>query len=366
MNPNRAELAWPSGDRPGPLDFSFKTPFEAGLAISEAIRPWIPEARRGPALRLEALLPPDGPVGRYRLRLDDRAFFIRVSSRPGWPEREKTLVDYLHQGGAPVNPILAAGIPLPWRGFMYRIDIRPLIEGRHFQGEARDVRRVAEALAACHRRLAGLPMAPTVKKAAGRRAGELSQAVESLRNAIRSDNFTLFGDRADWAAAHRDWLAQMIEGIRTDLSGLDGAQCLHGEVHPGNVIFRHPDGRPVLLDFEQSVYTFAPPTWDLAYMVQRFCLGEYPDAAPVGKRLEAAARGYGRPLPELAGMIRQTAWHAMAVIVNRLVTGGITTPPSEYDKFVRLEAQAGQLMTAPPPMRPHPIHDRPAHTSRRP
>jgi hypothetical protein len=85
---------------------------------------------------------------------------------------------------------------------------------------------------------------------------------------------------------------------------------------------------------------FAPPAWDLAFLVQRFCLCDDPSPSVALQRLSVVANAYGSPLPSLAGMMRQAAWFTMATIVDLRVSGGVVTPKDEYDKFVRLEGQA--------------------------
>ena len=130
----------------------------------------------------------------------------------------------------------------------------------------------------------------------------------------------------------------MAEEFTPLLDRVEGAQCLHGEVHCANVIF--DDGRAVLVDFEESVHTFAPPDWDLAFMVQRFCLEDRPAHAPARERVASMEEAYGSPLPPLAAMMRQTAWFSIAKIVALRSFWDIETPAPEHRKFVALEHQA--------------------------
>jgi hypothetical protein len=106
------------------------------------------------------------------------------------------------------------------------------------------------------------------------------------------------------------------------------------------VVFRSIDGAAVLVDFEESVHVFGPPAWDLAFLVQRFCLCDDPSPSVGLQRLAVVAEAYGGPLPGLATMMRQAAWFSMATIIDLRMSHGVVTPMDEYDKFVRLARQA--------------------------
>ena len=119
------------------------------------------------------------------------------------------------------------------------------------------------------------------------------------------------------------------------------AQGIHGEVHPGNVIFS-PAGEVVLVDFEESVHHFTAPSWDLAFFVQRFCLGDGPDEALLRDRLAVVAEQYGTSLQGLSLTMRQIAWYSVLMLAYYRLNQ-VVSPRSEYDKFVRLERQARTL-----------------------
>jgi hypothetical protein len=102
------------------------------------------------------------------------------------------------------------------------------------------------------------------------------------------------------------------------------------QVHPGNVIFRAEDGEPVCwISRKRPVH--ASPAWDVAHLVQRFCLRDDPEPREALSRLVPVVLGYGRLPDGLGDMMRQAAWHSMAVIIDLLVSEGVETPPSEYE-----------------------------------
>src|SRR6185503_11651965 len=113
-------------------------------------------------------------------------------------------------------------------------------------------------------------------------------------------------------------------GVDTRVDDEPAAQCVHGEVHQGNVVFA--DGRAVLVDLEEAARLYAPPAWDLAYLVQRFCLTDAPAPAERGARLAAVAEGYGAPLPPLAATMQRIARLMLLTIVDAWVHDGVRTP----------------------------------------
>ena len=335
---SEAEFAWPSGDVPGVLEFRHEPPSRVREAIIEAVKPSFAPLAAARTTQVHSLSAGDGPAGRYRVATECGTWFIRVSARQGVPQREQEFVRYLDQQGVMVNPLLAAGVPLHWEGRQFRLDVRPFIQGRHFDGSPEDVRQVARSVAACHRALTHFPDADAVRAAAARWNRGLADVVGRLAEALSSADGGLFAERAPWMKAHRAWLTRMTRACTPLLDEAADAQCLHGEVHPGNVCFT-AGGEAVLVDFEESVHRFAPPAWDLAFLVQRFCLSDEPSLELARQRLHLVADGYGVALPPLAEMMRQAAWHSLATLLWLRFEEGIVAPAQEYDKFVHLEQQ---------------------------
>ena len=50
------------------------------------------------------------------------------------------------------------------------------------------------------------------------------------------------------------------------------AQMIHGDMNYGNIIFNRVDGKPIIIDFEDSGATWLSPLYDLAFVIQRFIL----------------------------------------------------------------------------------------------
>jgi Ser/Thr protein kinase RdoA (MazF antagonist) len=347
-----AEFGWPGGDQPGPLEFNHEPPPPVAEAIKGALAPFFPRVME-PGAYLRALQRVTGPVGRYRLATSKGSWFVRVTLRRRDPPLERALTAYLASRGVSINPLLVAGANLEWNGRALRVDVRPMIFGRNFDGSAADLQSVASTLAACHRALRSWPRADAVRKAARNRAERLAAIRDRIAGALKDDAFDAFVPHASWtaaygswAAAHRDWLAEMIADFDPYHDRWSGAQCLHGQIHRGNVLFRSDDGAAVLVDFEESVHVFAPVAWDVAHLVQRFCLHDAPSIPVARHRHSIIAKAYGVAVPGLTEMMRQAAWFSIAAILERHVSRRIVTPLEEYKKFVDLERQARSYESA--------------------
>ena len=321
-------MAWATGDRPGALDFRHAPSPGVAAALVAAL------AGMGIAAdRFAALQPAESPVGRYRADGSDGPLFLRVSSRIGQPALEQAITGHLAAAGVPVNPILAVGA-LVWQGDSLRVDVRPYLAGRHFAGDPADLAAVAATLRSCHRALADYPAAAQVAS----EAADWNARIDDARHRLGGGD--LAGLPAGWAMRRRPWLAEAMAGLAPDWHSRAGAQVVHGELHAANVMF-DAAGTAVLVDFEEATHAFAPPAWDLAYLVQRFCLADDPGRAALEGRLDRVRAGYG-PLPPLGRWMRDLAWYVVAHIAS-LGRSGIATPEVECEKFVRLERQGARL-----------------------
>jgi Ser/Thr protein kinase RdoA (MazF antagonist) len=278
-------------------------------------------------------------VGRYRLLAGNQAFFARITSRIGDPELEAEVTEHLTKRQLGISQLLLFD-SFDWRGKRYRLDIHPFFNGRHFNGGAQDLYHISESLGRLHRCLEEFEEKGQVRAVAEKRYLQLAQAVEAITDAVKKDSFAIFENAEDWMKGHAEWLEKMSHSFNPFLHLLPDAQCLHGEVHPGNVLLSAQDDRVIWVDFEESIHTYTSPSWDLAFLVQRFCLSDDPCPETVHECLETIQSGYHGKMINLAWMMRQAAWFSMAVLVDQTIRGHIVSPLSEYDKFERLERQA--------------------------
>ncbi|RFC47014.1 MAG: putative kinase, aminoglycoside phosphotransferase (APT) family [Verrucomicrobia bacterium] len=330
---SKAETGWPTGDAPGEFAFGFSVPADVSRAIA-AVVPGTDGAE------WRALAETEEPVGRFRVVGNGRPLFVRVSGDWGAPDLERGLIDHLQDGGVEVNGFIEAGLALDWDGRKLRVDARPFLTGaQHFSGSLDELRVLANTLRRCHQALKGYPRSAAIQARAQTRYTQLGSVRDFIGAAAKKRDWSAFHELAAWAEANGAWLCEMADGYDARLDLLPGAQCLHGEIHRANVLFNGEPPAAILIDFEESVRHFAPPAWDLAYLVQRFCLHDDPPLEVLRERLAAVEAGYGRPLPEIGGFMRTAAWFATAIIVDLCVRERVLKPLAECDKFVRLERQ---------------------------
>ncbi|WP_254431072.1 phosphotransferase [Magnetospirillum sp. LM-5] len=343
MVPFRITYAWETSDCPGRITFATEPAADLAAAVIQAVRPVLPVE----GAQLRALSPAAAAgtaIGGYALTGPEGRWFLRVTSHIGTPALEKALVDGLQAAGVPVNPILAAGIPLVWHGHELRLDIRPLVQARHFDGSDGDLVALGRAMAAAHRALADTVVAPSVHRLAATRNDRLLGHRDRLAGMMcEPGEFPRLGFPPGWAERNRDWLRRWCAEYRPDWHQQPGAQCLHGEIHQGNVLYDGA-GTAMLVDFEESTDVFAPPVWDLAYAVQRFCLFDQPEREVFLVRLGHLTAGYGKPIDGLGDGMRQIAYHCMATLLDLFIERGLSSPESEFDKFVQLEGRAARLV----------------------
>lgn len=338
--PPRAEFGWPGGDRPGEVSFRVPVPADVRSAILNAIEGQLPGIDE--TAEIAALAPIDGAIGRYRVLSGNTAAFARVSARIGDSELEQAITGWLRDHGVAVNHLEVAGLPLQYGGHALRVDLRQLLDARHDDGSLDDLHQVAGALAECHRVLRNFPRQADAHARAAKRFEHLETVRNGLAKSLEEQNWAAISHNQAWVKDHQTWLLEMVSCYHSRFDQMPGAQCLHAQVHRGNVLFRRSDNAPVLLDFEEAVQTFAPLTWDLAYFVQRFCLADAPSEEVIRERLSVARAAYGVAVPGLAEMMRQTSWFSMVILVD-YHQRGIVSPQSEFDKFVRLEREAQRL-----------------------
>lgn len=340
--PRQAEFGWPGGDCPGAVEFTHPVADAVSQAILEPLRALDP--RRFREGNLHALHPPDGVSGRFQWRTPTEALFLRVSARRGYPDLEQAITGYLQAGGLAVNHLEMAGLPVVFEGQEYRLDVRALLRATHPTGTLDELRSVAAALARCHEMLAKAPFADRIRQIAIARYTHLAEVLQHVQHSLEHRAYAGLCPSDEWLDANHDWLAEMCAAYDPRFDRLPDAQCLHGQVHRGNVMFT-AESQAVLLDWEEAVHLFAPPAWDLAYFIQRFCLHDAPAPEVLRERLDVIQSAYGRPLTGIAAMLRRSAWYSMTILLD-LHAQGIRNPISEYEKFVRLERQASALASS--------------------
>lgn len=332
-----AEFGWPGGDAPGEPVFAFEPLPGVAARLRQFLEERFPDEVRAPA-EIRALQEMVTPAGRFRARASGHEWFLKLTARPGSDSLEQALTQHLAARGVPVAPLLSTGA-LEIAGEVFRVQVQPLIHGRHFNGSEGDLRAATETLRLCHQALRDFPAAGEIRTAAAARYESLRQARDRMAGAVLAEDYAYFAEAGTWARENAPWLRAICERFDPRFDRLPGAQALHSQPHPGNVLFE-PSGRAVLIDFEESVRAYAPPAWDLAYLVQRFCLRDQPPGEVLRRRIAVIREAYGPEFPPVVSMMRQTSWFSMAILTSQRALHRVSAPLAEYEKFVRLEREA--------------------------
>jgi len=338
----KMEFGWLGGDSPSEIQYRHKVSYDIFYAICQVLKKNFSRIT-DKHFQLWGLRKYSTPAGSYRLCVNDNEdYFVRVSSRWGSPDLERTLLQYLVDKGVSVNPLLIAGVQFVWEDVIYRVDVRPFVSGRH--PTLSDVSLVASSLSLCHKALKGFTQTEEIIENQVIRAKQHTKICQDIEIALINSNFEIFDNKDFWAKDHQKWFVEMIGNYDPNFQNYPDSQCVHGQVHPGNVICSLNEEEAVFIDFETSVDVYAPPAWDLAYLFQRFCLANVSTEEDIVNQLEIVKVAYGMPFPSLAMMMRQNSWFSVVCAIDYKISKNIDVPLSEFQKFMKLEKQANNLM----------------------
>lgn len=192
-----------------------------------------------------------------------------------------------------------------------RITATRYFEARHGNGDVTDAAALGAALGRCHGALAEYPDATAVRERTESVIARLTEIRDMARQAVPAAVPATWRDAARAAACGYD--------PRFAFAG--PAQCVHGDVSPGNVLFS--DGGAVLCDFEDAAFGFRPPLFDLAMAALRFGL-DGPEAEATA-RVNALLDSYGGAAPDRDLLRRSMTWsahHAWMVLTALALDGG--------------------------------------------
>ncbi len=183
-------------------------------------------------------------------------------------------------------------------------------EARHGNGDVADAAALGAAVGRCHTALANYPDEAAVSERTESVVARLTEIRDMPCQAIPAK----WRDAA--RAAARDY------DPRFAFAG--PAQCVHGDVSPGNVLFT--EGGAVLCDFEDAAFGFRPPLFDLAMAALRFGLDG--SKAEATARVRALLDSYGAAGGAVPGRdllrrgMTQSAHHAWMVLTALAMDGG--------------------------------------------
>ncbi len=338
-NPPEADISWQKTMLPGKIDFRYPVPSDIGAALVNTCSLSLGLERA--TISLRALQPGADPAGHYTLAHRGKTWFIRVTRRKRKnPLLEDLAAFHAHNTGVAVSLPAAAGLSLDWKGNRFLVYAFDYIPARHFNGTRADLETIGKATALLHRALRSFKFAPLVKKNAERTERRLRSVSRRLRQSLKQNDFSYFCERASWAKRNRLGLDEMAGSFDPSLCTWPEAQCVHGELHRGNILFRANTAEAVFTDFEETPDSWFAPSFDLAYLVHRFCLAGARNADEASGHARTLAAAYGGFPADLEPMLPQVCWYTLALLFDRSFRRESISPETEYDKFLRLRKNA--------------------------
>jgi len=335
-----ADMAWDSDVRPQKILYDYSVPTDIARSILSVVLKTDSTEENS----LKSLKPVIDPAGHYCLHNGKEKLFLRVTRRSRKnTDIEDLVTNHLFDTGITVNLPIVSQLTIHWGGHAYLLSVFHFIEGRHFDGSDSDLASLSLAVARMHEALRSFNSADDIHAAALKTAERLSNTKEIVAQLLKTKNFSLFYDRREWAERNYEWLKMMVEGFNPYLCQEPDAQCVHGELHSGNVIFSLQDGPVILIDFEETPDAWFPPAFDIAYLVHRFCMDQNISKGLFNSRLKIVEDNYGKIPSGLKNMMRQVCWYNIALLIDRSIRRESVSSEKEYDKFVKLENMTSRL-----------------------
>jgi hypothetical protein len=338
----KLEFGWPNGNECGVIKFN--KVINAGWCslVINKFKDSFAELNKNDNFEITSLHDTKEISGSYKIQTTSNCWFMRISSRIGFAELEKTITNYANKMGCDLNPIIST-LEFEWNDENYRADIRPYIDGRHYNNTLSDIEAVARSLSKIHSTFKDIPSKNDVCQNQMRISKNHGDIINKISIALDLNDFSLFLNYEKWACTNRNWLKKLVKSYTPNFYEYKGAQVLHGQPHTGNVVFQQDSGKAILVDTETCAYVYAPPEFDLAYFVQRFILNDNLKDIDIKKRLYAVEKGYSLPLKPLSNMMQQLSWYSIVSAFHFLLTENVSIPLEELNKFVQLEYKATQF-----------------------
>jgi len=321
------EFGWADGKSHPNSSFNFEVNQDIEVRILDLIKSKIDIKESS----LKLLFPSQTPAGSYHLISANKSeFFIRITSRIGDFDLENKFVDYLTSNDVPVNKFLFGGINFTWNDIFYRIDVRPFLNGYHYSPNIEDFKKLIHGIKIFHKFAKSFPASQKIRLNQKEISKQKNKTKLKSHKALRDKDFKYFGKYEEWVKKHHIWLDEILDEFDPHLDQMPNAQCLHGQIHPGNVLFIVDE--VVLFDTETSINTFAPVYWDYSWVFQRFIINqdiELEDSLPYINFLANSKKD----INNLISMTKQNIAHSVVTVFNYFVNEGILVPQSELDKF---------------------------------
>ncbi|MBO1924514.1 aminoglycoside phosphotransferase family protein [Thiomicrorhabdus sp. 6S3-12] len=156
-----------------------------------------------------------------------------------------------------------------------------------------------------------------------------------------SEMWGLINCRADYGAEPSKFVAEFEQRLQLLHFDLAQAQVVHGDLNPGNVLLAGENRSPLLIDFENSHYSYLPRIMDVGMLIHRVFL-PLREKGTKGWDSSVAAffQAYGKPdsTMSLAEAMIACCVRSQCVLIERYVASGHWLQ-SEWQKFEHLIQQ---------------------------
>tara|TARA_X000001036_G_scaffold439842_1_gene492620 strand:- start:3203 stop:4222 length:1020 start_codon:yes stop_codon:yes gene_type:complete len=291
---------------------------------------------------IKLLFPSQSPSGSYRLISNDQEYFMRISSRIGDYCLEKQLVEHLKKDNVSINDIIIGGIRLDWEGSRFRIDIREFLNGSYYQNENSKLISLLKEINAFHKSINNFSYKEKIKDNQLKITMGKRDLIDTILNCIDTNEYDIFNEHSSWVFSHQDWIGELLNNHNPNLLEMPDAQCIHGQIHPGNVIFA--ENKVVIFDLETSITTYAPWAWDYAWVLQRFCLDYGLENAKLVDKLEIIESYSNLKIDDLFRMAKIVVAENILSVFDYCINKKILVPQSELNKFYNHELKLKNVM----------------------
>ena len=193
--------------------------------------------------------------GFYRL-IGKESLFIKIIDETHFKclNESKKIIDWLTNYSAPVNSI-KEGFPKRLDDLKICINAFDYLNFRYTQNNTDDIYKIGESLGALHLLLKSYPNYKKIRE----NGTKLNLNIFDKFKSIKSGKDKTFSEDIDLICKNFD-----LEKFKIFFSD---AQVIHGDLNPGNILFDFYSQEPVFIDFEDILYSWFNPLYDLIYIV---------------------------------------------------------------------------------------------------
>lgn len=222
--------------------------------------------------KLDVQEPAEGGSLGYKVTLPGAAeasYYLKLVKNDEHFEFTNQLLEWISERNIFASPPYKRLPDLSYEDTRYRSYIRPLFLPAATHPGPGQIPLILESLRLLHDALKAYPRQ---KEALGK-SELVQQQLEEIRQAFLSgslyhESFGLSPAYREWLRANEAWLHFHFDTFRLDFFHSEDAQCLHGDLHPRNMLFA-PGEKLMFIDFDDSYKSFSSPLYDIAYIYAR-------------------------------------------------------------------------------------------------